>query len=67
MSKGYKNLASQVAYFIDFNFAIFAMFKTVLLLIAIFFQMSDTFYPIYAHTYDYVLLSYVPVALRTSL
>tara|TARA_A200000113_G_scaffold187981_1_gene175594 strand:- start:631 stop:771 length:141 start_codon:yes stop_codon:yes gene_type:complete len=34
MSKGYKNWASEVAYFIDFNFAIFAMFKTSVLLIA---------------------------------
>ena len=34
MSKRYKNRASEVAYFIDFDFAIFAMFKTVLLLIA---------------------------------
>ena len=34
MSKGYKNLASEVAYFIDFVFAIFAMFKTLVLLIA---------------------------------
>ena len=34
MSKGYKNLASEVAYFIDFDFAIFAMFKTVVLDIA---------------------------------
>jgi hypothetical protein len=32
MSKGYKNLASEVAYFIDFNFTIFAMFKTTVLL-----------------------------------
>ena len=32
MSKGYKNRASEVAYFIDFNFAIFAMFKTDVLL-----------------------------------
>ena len=28
MSKGYQNWASEVAYFIDFDFAIFAMFKT---------------------------------------
>ena len=34
MSKGYQNWASEVAYFIDFNFAIFAMFKTSVLLIA---------------------------------
>ena len=34
MSKGYQNLASEVAYFIDFDFAIFAMFKTHVLLIA---------------------------------
>ena len=34
MSKRYKNRASEVAYFIDFNFAIFAMFKTLVLLIA---------------------------------
>ena len=34
MSKGYQNCASEVAYFIDFNFAIFAMFKTQVLLIA---------------------------------
>ena len=34
MSKGYRNWASEVAYFIDFNFAIFAMFKTHVLLIA---------------------------------
>ena len=33
MSKRYKNRASEVAYFIDFNFAIFAMFKTSVLLI----------------------------------
>ena len=32
MSKGYQNLASEVAYFIDFDFAIFAMFKTTALL-----------------------------------
>ena len=34
MSKGYQNWASEVAYFIDFAFAIFAMFKTTVLLIA---------------------------------
>jgi len=34
MSKGYQNWAPEVAYFIDFNFAIFAMFKTNVLLIA---------------------------------
>ena len=34
MSKGYQNWTSEVAYFIDFNFAIFAMFKTTVLLIA---------------------------------
>ena len=34
MSKGYQNWASEVAYFIDFNFTIFAMFKTDVLLIA---------------------------------
>ena len=34
MSKGYQNWASEVAYFIDFDFAIFAMFKTCVLLIA---------------------------------
>ena len=34
MSKGYQNWASEVAYFIDFNFAICAMFKTSVLLIA---------------------------------
>ena len=34
MSKGYQNWASEVAYFIDFDFAIFAMFKTSVLLIA---------------------------------
>ena len=34
MSKGYQNWASEVAYFIDFDFAIFAMFKTHVLLIA---------------------------------
>jgi len=34
MSKGYKNWASEVAYFIDVDFAIFAMFKTHVLLIA---------------------------------
>ena len=28
MSKGYRNWDSEVAYFIDFNFTIFAMFKT---------------------------------------
>ena len=33
MSKGYQNWASEVAYFIDFDFAIFAMFKTNVLLI----------------------------------
>ena len=33
MSKGYQNWVSEVAYFIDFNFAIFAMFKTHVLLI----------------------------------
>ena len=36
MSKGYQNWASEVVYFIDFNFAIFAVFKTVVLLIASF-------------------------------
>ena len=40
MSKGYKNLASEVAYFIDFNFVIFAMFKTVVLLIDILFEIE---------------------------
>ena len=34
MSKVYQNWASEVAYFIDFDFAIFAMFKTDVLLIA---------------------------------
>jgi len=34
MSKGYQKRASEVSYFIDFNISIFAMFKTVLLLIA---------------------------------
>ena len=34
MSKGYQNWASEVAYFIDFDFAIFAMFKANVLLIA---------------------------------
>jgi len=34
MSKGYRNWASEVAYFIGFNFTIFAMFKTLVLLIA---------------------------------
>ena len=34
MSKGYRNLASEVAYFIDFNFVIFAMFKTCVMLVA---------------------------------
>ena len=34
MSKGYQNWASEVAYFIDFDFAIFTMFKTTVLLIA---------------------------------
>ena len=34
MSKGYQNWAFEVAYFIDFDFAIFAMFKTHVLLIA---------------------------------
>ena len=34
MSKGYQNWASEVAYFIDFDFSIFAMFKTLVLLIA---------------------------------
>ena len=33
MSKGYKKLASEVARFSDFNFAIFAIFKTIVLLI----------------------------------
>ena len=56
MSKGYQNWASEVAYFIDFDFAIFAMFKTDVLLMATFSRMSDTFFPIYAHTFDYVLL-----------
>ena len=32
MIKVYKNLASEEAYFIDFKFAIFAMFKTDVLL-----------------------------------
>ena len=32
MSKGNQNWASEVAYFIDFDFAIFAMFKTTVLL-----------------------------------
>ena len=35
MSKEYQNWASEVAYFIDFDFAIFAMFKTLVLLICI--------------------------------
>ena len=34
MSKGYQNWASEVAYFIGFNFTVFAMFKTLVLLIA---------------------------------
>ena len=34
MSKEYQNIASKVAYFIDFDFTIFAMFKTTVLLIA---------------------------------
>ena len=34
MSKGFQNWASEVAYFIDFDFAIFAMFKTTVLNIA---------------------------------
>ena len=34
MSKGYQNVASEVADFIDFDFAIFAMFKTSVLPIA---------------------------------
>ena len=34
MSKGYQNNDSEVAYFIDFNFVIFAMFKANVLLIA---------------------------------
>ena len=34
MSKGYQNWASEVACFIDFDFTIFAMFKTDVLLIA---------------------------------
>ena len=34
MSKGYRNQASEVAYFIDVDFAIFAMFKANVLLIA---------------------------------
>ena len=38
MSKGYQNWASEVAYFIDFDFAIFAMFKTNVLLIADYFS-----------------------------
>ena len=40
MSKGYQNWASEVAYFIDFDFAIFAMFKTDVLLIAILFEFE---------------------------
>ena len=34
MSKGYQNWAFKVAYFIDFDFEIFAMFKASVLLIA---------------------------------
>ena len=41
MSKGYQNWASEVAYFIDFDFAIFAMFKTLVLLIADLKFLSD--------------------------
>ena len=41
MSKGYKNLASEVAYFFDFDFTIFAMFKTLVLLIADLKFLSD--------------------------
>ena len=41
MSKGYKNLAPEVAYFIDFNFVNFAIFKTHVLLIADLEFLSD--------------------------
>ncbi len=41
MSKGYQNWTSEVAYFIDFNFAIFAMSKTHVLLIADLEFLSD--------------------------
>ena len=41
MSKGYQNWASEVAYFIDFDFAIFAMFKTCALNIADLDFLSD--------------------------
>ena len=41
MSKGYQNWASEVAYFIDFDFAIFAMFKAKVLLIADLKFLSD--------------------------
>ena len=33
MSIGYQNRASEVAYFIDFNFTFFTMFKSIVLLI----------------------------------
>ena len=41
MSKGYQNWASEVAYFIDFDFTIFAMFKTLVLLISELFQKKN--------------------------
>ena len=41
MSKGYQNWASEVAYFIDFDFTIFAMFKTCALNIADLDFLSD--------------------------
>ena len=67
MSNIYKNRSSEVTYFIDFNFMIFSIFKRLVLIIAAFFQMSDTSFPSYAHTYDFVLLKYAPVAHRISL
>ena len=41
MGKGYRNPASEVNYFIDFNFAIFAMFKIHVLLIVDLEFLSD--------------------------
>ena len=38
MSKGYQNRASVIACFIDYDFVIFAMFKTLILLIADYFS-----------------------------
>ena len=41
MRKGYQNWASEVFYFIDFNFVNFAIFKTHVLLIADLEFLSD--------------------------